>query len=107
MRRKKIELKYKKERVVFSDVLPYETPLIFSNRHFYRFLVKYNIRTEDNKICWDVNMPDEAFECLKQLFGINGNGQIKKSEGCFSIKNNKSKNHFHTKLHTKNPNLEN
>ena len=96
MRRKKIELKYKKERVVFSDVLPYETPLIFSNRHFYRFLVKYNIRTEDNKICWDINMPDEAFECLKQLFGING--QIIKSEGCFSIKKQQIKKPFSYKI---------
>lgn len=38
-RRKKIKLQYKKERVVFSDILPYELPIIFSNRYFYRFLV--------------------------------------------------------------------
>lgn len=43
MRRKKIRLKYKKERVLFSDVLPYELPFIFSNRYFYRFLVKNGI----------------------------------------------------------------
>jgi hypothetical protein len=71
MRRKKIELKYKKERVVFSDVLPYETPLIFSNRYFYRFLVRYKIRIENNKLCWDTNMSDGAFESLKLLFGIS------------------------------------
>ncbi len=28
-RRKKIKLQYKKERVVFSDILPYELPIIF------------------------------------------------------------------------------
>jgi len=83
MKRKKIELKYKKERVVFSDVLPYETPLIFSNRHFYRFLVRHKIRVEDNKICWDTNMSDGAFESLKLLFGISAN----KTNGYFCIEN--------------------
>lgn len=40
-RRKKIKLCYSKERVLFSDVLPYECPIIFSNRYLYRFLAKY------------------------------------------------------------------
>lgn len=40
-RRKKIKLSYSKERVLFSDVLPYECPIIFSNRYLYRFLAKY------------------------------------------------------------------
>jgi hypothetical protein len=75
-KKKKIELKYKKERVVFSDVLPYETPLIFSNRHFYRFLVKHKIRTENNKLYWDATMSDGAFESLKLLFGINTNKTV-------------------------------
>lgn len=39
--RKKIKLSYSKERVLFSDVLPYECPIIFSNRYLYRFLAKY------------------------------------------------------------------
>lgn len=39
--RKKIKLSYSKERVIFSDVLPYECPIIFSNRYLYRFLAKY------------------------------------------------------------------
>lgn len=44
MRRgKKVKLKYGKERVLFSDVLPYETPLTFSNRYFYRFITKYKL----------------------------------------------------------------
>lgn len=46
IKRKKIRLRYKKERVVFSDVLPYELPLIFSNRYFYRFLVRNGIWIE-------------------------------------------------------------
>lgn len=40
-KRKKIKLSYSKERVLFSDVLPYECPIIFSNRYLYRFLAKY------------------------------------------------------------------
>jgi hypothetical protein len=85
MKRKKIELKYKKERVVFSDVLPYETPLIFSNRHYYRFLVKHKIRIENNKLYWDSNMSDGAFESLKFLLGISAN----KTAAFFNVENNK------------------
>ena len=40
-KRKKIKLNYSKELVLFSDVLPYECPIIFSNRYLYRFLAKY------------------------------------------------------------------
>ena len=40
-RRKKVKLNYSKERVLFSDVLPYECPIIFSNKYLYRFLAKY------------------------------------------------------------------
>ena len=36
-----MKLSYSKERVLFSDVLPYECPIIFSNRYLYRFLAKY------------------------------------------------------------------
>lgn len=38
--RKKIPITYSKERVVLSDVLPYETPVTFSNRYFYKYLIK-------------------------------------------------------------------
>ena len=41
MKKRKIKLSYSKERVLFSDVLPYECPIIFSNRYLYRFLAKY------------------------------------------------------------------
>lgn len=47
--KRKIRLKYKKERVVLSDVLPFEIPIIFSNRYFYRFLVSYGIEIRNNK----------------------------------------------------------
>jgi hypothetical protein len=34
---KVIKIKLKKERVVLSDILPYETPITFSNRFFTIF----------------------------------------------------------------------
>jgi hypothetical protein len=51
MRRKTgYNIGYKKERVVLSDILPYEVPPFFSNRHFYNFLVKNKIViNEDNR----------------------------------------------------------
>lgn len=49
-KRKKIKLSYSKERVLFSDVLPYECPIIFSNRYLYRFLAKYLWVCEEEEI---------------------------------------------------------
>lgn len=49
-KRKKIKLSYSKERVLFSDVLPYECPIIFSNRYLYRFLAKYLWVGEEEEI---------------------------------------------------------
>lgn len=46
MSKVKEKIAYKKEKVVLSDILPYEVPVIFSNRYFYRFLV-------ENKIEWN------------------------------------------------------
>ena len=56
-KRKKIKLSYSKERVLFSDVLPYECPIIFSNRYLYRFLAKYLWVGEKQKvdnITWNI-----------------------------------------------------
>lgn len=56
-KRKKIKLSYSKERVLFSDVLPYECPIIFSNRYLYRFLAKYlwiGEERKENKDTWNV-----------------------------------------------------
>ena len=64
MRRKKIRLKYKKERVLLSDMLPYELPFIFSNRYFYRFLVRNGICIENEKIVWNRNISEGALEIL-------------------------------------------
>ena len=49
---KKENISYKKERVVLSEILPYETPVIFSNRGFYRFLVENKIYTVNGEPNW-------------------------------------------------------
>lgn len=68
--RRKIRLKYKKERVLLSDVLPYELPIIMSNRALYRFCVRYKIHYNiiTNTLHWDENIESDAFEVLKQIF---------------------------------------
>lgn len=69
-KRRKIKLKYKKDRVLLSDVLPYELPIIMSNRTLYRFCVKNKIcyNPISNMLSWNVNMDDASFEVLKLLF---------------------------------------
>jgi hypothetical protein len=66
-RKKRIRLKYKKERVVLSDVLPYEMPIIFSNRHFYQFLQNYGIEYRDNAILWNPHKRKYSNEDQKAL----------------------------------------
>ena len=54
MSKKKRHIKYPKERAVLADVLPYEIPLTFSNRYFYRFLVanEISISNDERKITY-------------------------------------------------------
>lgn len=47
--RKKIPIVDCKERVALSDVLPYETPLLFSNRYFYKYLLKREKSTKSSE----------------------------------------------------------
>ena len=71
MRRKKIRLRYKKERVLLSDVLPYELPFIFTNRYFYRFLVRNEVCVKEGAIHWRTNIDKGALELLAILLGEN------------------------------------
>ena len=67
MRRNKRPIKYKKERVVLSDVLPFEIPVTFSNRHFYDFLTTNKVELVGNKIKWERN-EQSLNEVMKLLF---------------------------------------
>lgn len=73
--RKKIghTIDYKKERVVLSDVLPYEIPPFFSNRHFYHFLVKNKVTIDEEKkqIVFKKATTDVIKNLIRILFGID------------------------------------
>lgn len=106
MRRKKIKLKYKKERVVFSDVLPYELPFVFTNRYFYRFLVKNEVSIdEDGYLHWKKSIHRGASAilallaqyCGKQLIGkdkieLKSNKRLKTIPFNYSIKHKETSN---------------
>lgn len=74
MKKKKV-LNYTKERVILSDVLPYELPLIFSNRHFYKFLSSNKVELKDNKVYYNNGFSGTDIigfnEILKILFDSN------------------------------------
>lgn len=85
-KRKYKRIKYKKERVVLSDILPFETPLIFSNRYFYRFLVTYSIEITDNKVYWNVKgkkistkEENNLIQIIELLLGCNHNPSAQKN----------------------------
>ncbi|WP_335920525.1 hypothetical protein [Shewanella algae] len=68
--RKVINIKLKKERAILSDVLPYETPITFSNRFFYDFLLQNNVACDSKKIAWkSCSNADEAV--IHLLFGLD------------------------------------
>ena len=68
-RKKALSINFPVERVVLSDVLPYEVPIVFSNRYFYRFLCEHSIKFRGNKITW--NNVDEVLDNLvKMVLGI-------------------------------------
>lgn len=75
-RRKRIYIKFKKERVILSDTLPFEIPLIFSNRFFYEYLLRSRISLSFNgeneaKIRLSKHVTSANKELVKLLFGIS------------------------------------
>jgi len=80
-------ISYAIERAVLSDVLPYETPIIFSNRHFYQFLVNHKIKFKDDSISW-IKCKDDNI--IKRLISI-----------LFDIENIKTSTNQNLKLNDK------
>ena len=66
---------YKKERVVLSDILPYEVPPFFSNRHFYNFLVKNKvvINEDERTIKFKKDHTGVLKRLIQILFAIDKN----------------------------------
>lgn len=69
--KKKID--YRKERVVLSDILPYEVPPLFSNRHFYHFLIENKIIITDNELRFKKDRTNTLERLVRLLFGIDWN----------------------------------
>ncbi len=65
MAKRKKPIKLKKERVVLGDILPYETPIIFSNRHFYEFLVENKVELTNSGLFWKKD--DDALDKIMKL----------------------------------------
>lgn len=70
--KKKIKLTHKKERVVLSELLPYEIPLTFSNRHFYQFLINNSISYSNEKFSW-IHTSHEIDHVIMLLLGEYNN----------------------------------
>jgi hypothetical protein len=84
MKRKKVPITYSKERVILSDVLPFEIPITYSNRYFYNFLVKNKVKVKTDssgkkKIVWQGK--DSCIgEILKLLCGFRQDKVIQNNE---------------------------
>ena len=75
MRGKKTDLRYTKERAILSDVLPYELPLTFSNRHFYEFLRMNKVEYRGKSFYWGKKDPAlDIIICL--LCGVSKSARI-------------------------------
>lgn len=75
MKRKRKQLKFKKARVILSDILPYEIPITYSNRHFYDFLITNKVQLVNGKI-YVGNTDAVVQETLKLLLGIKHDHQF-------------------------------
>jgi hypothetical protein len=54
---------------LLSDVLPYELPVIFSNRYFYCFLVSNSIELKEDELYWKKDINKDALAVLNFMFG--------------------------------------
>lgn len=87
-KKRKVYIGNNKERVILSDLLPYETPATFSNRRFYRFLIDNGISLLDNELSWRNDNPN--FKSLvKLVFGLLDSKVIKDEGDDFLVINHK------------------
>ena len=65
MKKKKKFITNKKERVILSDVLPFELPATFSNRNLYDFIIENDVTLKDKILSWKSD--DTALDIIVQL----------------------------------------
>ena len=85
---KRKNIGYKKERVVLSDILPYEVPPFFSNRDFYHFLINNKVELFEKKETYrevEIRFKKDSTEILEKLvrlvFGIRKDVLIHRTKG--------------------------
>ncbi|WP_273427143.1 antiviral reverse transcriptase Drt3b [Marinobacter sp.] len=71
-----MKINLKKERVLLSDVLPYETPLTFSNRFFYDFIVENEISCTGESVKWK-HKSHAIDSIISMILGIEKSEQLK------------------------------
>lgn len=70
MAKKALSINFPVERAVLSDVLPFEVPIVFSNRHFYKFLCEHGVKYSNFTFSWFAK--DEALdELVKLIIGVS------------------------------------
>ncbi len=69
MKRRKVRLRFPRQRSVVSDTLPYEVPPTFSNRHFFEFLCKHEVEFGKERLQWTCS-DDSLDHTMRLLFGI-------------------------------------
>lgn len=92
------KIKLDKNRVLLSDVLPYELPIIFSNRHFLRFIKEYNFQIVQNMLCWRGDTSDAFDSFIKLLLGVNGKIIRQGDNKCITLGKNFVKIPFQYKI---------
>jgi hypothetical protein len=87
--KKLVNIGLRKERVLLSEILPYETPITFSNNGFYDFVIENEIEVSGKLVTW--NDGGRVLDCLMSvLFGFHVSCiEISGNEGKKSAKLNK------------------
>ena len=62
---------YKKERVVLSDILPYEVPPYFSNRYFYNFIVSKKVCIVNDELRFKKDTTKTTEKIIRLLCGFD------------------------------------
>lgn len=76
MPKKTLSINFPIERVVLSDLLPYEVPITFSNRSFYNFIIDNKLKCSGDYFFW--RKKDDAFDRLVMLLlGVSSKKEVK------------------------------
>ncbi len=76
MTKKALSINFPVERVILSDVHPYEIPIVCSNRYYYRFLISNAVKFSNSKISW-LRRDDCLDRLMKMIFGISTSNNVR------------------------------